>query len=187
MKKLNHSFLNGFNWLLAGMLGLLGFSAVSLTSCMYGDPYVEYGASHTDYVIKGKVVDKATRQAIPGLKVKLTYKMPSNILMYGPPMPIIEPSFENAIHYPKDSVFTDEQGKFRFDGNSVYGMDSIGKVVQPLIVFDVDGIENGSYYETIETVKFEDAQQTKADKGWYKGEYTKDVEIEMVQNPYVNE
>ena len=46
-----HSILKGFNWILAGLLSLLGFS---VTSCGATD---EYGSPYAEYELKGKVID----------------------------------------------------------------------------------------------------------------------------------
>ncbi|MDR0873417.1 MAG: radical SAM-associated putative lipoprotein [Prevotellaceae bacterium] len=56
MKKINHSILKGFNWLLLTFLGLIGFTN---HSCMtkYGSPEPE-----ADFVVKGKVVEKNANQ-----------------------------------------------------------------------------------------------------------------------------
>ena len=46
-----HSILKGFNWILAGLLSLLGFS---VTSCGATD---EYGSPYAEYELKGKVTN----------------------------------------------------------------------------------------------------------------------------------
>jgi putative lipoprotein (rSAM/lipoprotein system) len=54
MKKLSYILAKGSNYVLAGLLALLGFSACKDNSVMYGVP-------HGDYIIKGKVTDEAHR------------------------------------------------------------------------------------------------------------------------------
>ena len=51
METVYHSILKGFNWILAGLLSLLGFS---ITSCGATD---EYGSPYAEYELKGKVTD----------------------------------------------------------------------------------------------------------------------------------
>ena len=51
METVYHSILKGFNWILAGLLSLLGFS---VTSCGATD---EYGSPYAEYELKGKVTD----------------------------------------------------------------------------------------------------------------------------------
>ena len=65
MKKIKHSFLRSSNWLLAGILGIFGFTN---TSCK-----MEYGTPERDYVIKGKVMDSETKKPVKGIKVE-TYR-----------------------------------------------------------------------------------------------------------------
>lgn len=51
METVFHFILKGFNWILAGLLSLLGFS---VTSCGATD---EYGSPYAEYELKGKVTD----------------------------------------------------------------------------------------------------------------------------------
>ncbi len=77
--------MKGTNWLLAGILSLLGFTGCETTS---GKD--EYGSPHADYTVKGKVVDKATQEPIPGVRVS---------------------------YYPDASTTTDTDGEFELTTN----------------------------------------------------------------------
>ncbi len=82
---MSKKLLKGTNWLLAGILGLLGFTGCETTSGKE-----EYGSPHADYTVKGKVVDKATQEPIEGVSVTMGYD----------PEHVMEP------------VMTDENGMF---------------------------------------------------------------------------
>ena len=59
MKKL----IKQANWLLAGLLTLLGFSGCHKTD------EVEYGTPFADYIVKGKVLNKSTGKPVKGIRV----------------------------------------------------------------------------------------------------------------------
>ena len=66
MKKIYRPLIKGTNWVLAGLLSLLGFSNCKKI------PY-EYGVPWGSYAIQGKVTDKATDEPIQGIEVRLVY------------------------------------------------------------------------------------------------------------------
>ena len=57
MKRFYPHFLNSMNWVLAGLLTLLGFSC-SDSDDDGGGQVEEYGCPHANYEIKGKVVNR---------------------------------------------------------------------------------------------------------------------------------
>lgn len=85
MKKLSYILTKSSNWILAGLLSLLGFSSCETTE-MYGTP-------HATYIIKGKVTDEAKRP-IPNIQIRSPYD--KGIGNYG------------------DTLYTDTQGKFAY-------------------------------------------------------------------------
>jgi putative lipoprotein (rSAM/lipoprotein system) len=164
MKRMNKTVLKSFNVLLAALLGILGF-----TNC---ETREEYGTPHSDYIVKGKVVDKATGKSVSGLKISLfDYRI---ALMYGTPQPdfktITFTGYENK---------TDSKGAYQFDGNSFYSIKEVENLPLSMHISDIDGAENGVYGDTIIEVNFKDAQRTKKASGWFDGEYVKNVNIEL--------
>jgi len=116
------------NWLLAAILGLLGFTKCDPEQ----DHLVMYGpcpAQYVDYIVKGKVVTKADKTPVKGIWAGFTYPRPTP--MYG-------------VLPPKDTInvitsYTDDNGNYelKFSGmlENYVGIDT-------LYVEDVDGTEN---------------------------------------------
>jgi putative lipoprotein (rSAM/lipoprotein system) len=166
MKKINNSILKRCNVIIAVLLGLLGF-----TNC---ETREEYGSPQTDYIIKGKVVDKATGNPIPGIKVR-AYGDSRSIVMYGVP-----PTDYRYIYFTKDADTSNARGDYQLDGNSTYSIESLKDVPLSVQISDIDGAENGVYTtDTTIVVDFKDAVRTKKEKSWFDGEYTKTVNIEL--------
>ena len=136
--------------MLAGILGLLGFAG-----CETEGSKTEYGTPHADYTVKGKVVDKVTKNPIEGIQVKVAYGEEDKSPSFGP-------------------ATTDANGDFLMMTEEDY---LSGNMV--LFVDDIDGEQNGLYNSEELTVNLDDAVQTGKGDGWYKGEYTitKDVEL----------
>lgn len=84
MKKLPHIFTKSADWMLAGILSLLGFSSCEPSADMYGCP-------HANYTIKGKVINEVGA-SLPGIRV-------------------ISP-YEGA--YQADTLFTNPAGEFTY-------------------------------------------------------------------------
>lgn len=167
MKKINNSILKGFNAVIAVLLGLLGF-----TNC---ETREEYGSPQTDYIIKGSVVDKATGKSIPGIKVRV-YGDSRSVPMYGVP----STDYRGDIYFSKFADITNDRGDYQLDGNSVYSIETVKDMPLSLQISDIDGAENGVYTsDTTVVVDFKDAVQTKKSSGWYDGEYTKTVIVEL--------
>jgi putative lipoprotein (rSAM/lipoprotein system) len=76
---------------------------------------------------------------------------------------------------PKKSVQTDDKGEFKltdnFDG------------AEPTLVFvdDIDGEENGLFESVQLEADFSKATQTGKPKGWYEGEYTFTMDVELTE------
>lgn len=117
MRKLYRPFLKGSNWILGGLVSLLGFSACANHEDMYGSPYISFS-------LKGKVQNEA-QKGIPDMEIKIasvqTSTNQTHIDMLMPP------------------VQTDSRGEFSVDLNE--------KVTKKLRVYvtDIDGNKNGSY------------------------------------------
>lgn len=163
MKKLYPHLLNGANWVLAGLLTLLGYSCSS-----DGDDEIlcEYGSPHASYEIKGKVVDEAGK-TIPNIRITLP-----------------KDTNQNYFYMLKDTLKTDEQGEFKASIEfTSFGEDVTFKIKAE----DIDGIENGGQFEDIITdVPFKKKDLTGGDNSWNAGNAQKEVTITMERNPLVS-
>ena len=70
MKRFYPHFLNSMNWVLAGLLTLLGFSC-SDSDDDGGGQVEEYGCPHANYEIKGKVVNRQNNP-IPNIQIAIS-------------------------------------------------------------------------------------------------------------------
>ena len=166
--KIKRAFIKGTNWALAGLIGLLGF-----TNCKE-DMRTEYGVPNADYTVKGMVVDKATGKPIKGIQVAYSWNGP--VAEYGvQPTPYVK----------KASVLTDAKGEYvlkdKFSIEEMIQDDNSIPTFIPVYVSDIDGQENGLYSDTILNVDFKNAVHTGKQKGWYDGEFTTTVNIELTE------
>ena len=164
--KINRTFIKSTNWVLAGILSMLGF-----IGCEKMNRTDEYGTPHADYTVKGAVVDKATGNPIAGIRVGYSS---GNIYvpMYGTPSaPFVE----------KNAVRTDANGEFKLTETF---FPSNGHV--PVYVDDVDGAENGFYKSDTLQISFSEADRTKKSKSWYEGEFTKEVNVQLTEIQHEN-
>ncbi len=127
----------GFLFTVAGM---------NITCAMYGTPAVEYGVPSADYIVKGKVINKATLKPIKDIRViqKATWKGVN------------------------DTVMTDENGNYALN----IGFDSDKAVIYAA---DLDGMLNDGLFETDSLVVWvsEMKQVKKGDGNWYLGIFEK--------------
>ncbi|GHT73384.1 hypothetical protein AGMMS50262_04390 [Bacteroidia bacterium] len=152
--------LSFYSKILASLLTLLGFT--------YGciEPRVEYGSPHADYVVKGKVVNKADKKPVKGIHIGFDYAR--LVAMYG-----VVPSEYREMPY----VLTDEKGNYelKYSGLSPDYAD-----IDSVFIYDIDGLENGGYFhDTIVGVDFDQAIKTKKSDGWYEGEFTVTQNVEL--------
>ncbi len=74
MRTIHRFFLKYSNKILGFLLIVLGFSAVCTeVGCEYGSLVEEYGAPYATFIVRGKAVSIATDQAIPSIRVVMTY------------------------------------------------------------------------------------------------------------------
>ena len=135
-----HSILKGFNWILAGLLSLLGFS---VTSCGATD---EYGSPYAEYELKGKVTDM-NGDPIQGIEINYggIYKN------------VLSPSHISEI-YKSPQTQKDGSYDIKFE-------DSPMGIVR-IIAKDIDGPENGSFETDSIDVKIEEFE---GGKSWFHG------------------
>ena len=97
MKKISTSLLKSANWLLTGLLALLGFSSCDQVSTdMYGTP-------HSKFTIKGKVTNESN-SPIPQIQIRSPYG-------------------EDIPH--ADTLYTDSKGEFNYSFNGFFRSDNI--------------------------------------------------------------
>ena len=148
------------NTLLAALLALLGFN-----SCE--EPRVEYGTPNADYTVKGKVVNKVNQQPVKGIRVGYSvYQGP--LLMYG----VLPTPFR-----PLAADTTETAGTYKFTNRFSAG--EIRENEVPVFVQDVDGEANGLFRDTVITVDFDKAVKSGKSKGWYQGERTLELNVEL--------
>jgi len=156
------TFLKRMNWALASGIGMLGFVGCE-----------EYDSPYADYTVKGEVVNKATGKPIEGIQVGY-YSHLGPYPMYGPPP---------AIYKSKASVLTNAKGEFkltdRFYAGESYTFDNNRTL--PVHVQDVDGGKNGLFQSEVLQVDFSKAKHSGKSKGWYNGEYTVNVNVELTE------
>ena len=161
MKTNRREFIKRMNWGLAGVIGLLGFGGCDKIGAK------EYGTPHADYTVKGSVVNKATGKPIEGIRVGYSTEAIA-YPMYGTiPTPYI----------PKSHVLTNSKGEFKLTDSFFPEKD----IKLPVYVEDIDGEKNGVFQSKYLQVDFSKAEQTKKSKGWYEGEYTVTVTVELTE------
>jgi putative lipoprotein (rSAM/lipoprotein system) len=172
MKSNYRSFIKVINWVLAGILSLLGFS-----NCedKYGPD--EYGTPWADYTIKGSVVNKADGKPIKGIRVNIVPRYSEGMLMYGVMPTDYTP--KSAVNPENWVDITNVDGAFKLSDRDIEVYFYPG--LTPLAITDIDGEANGSFASDTLYVDFSDAEQTGKPKGWYGGELTKTVEVELTE------
>ena len=159
MKMNRRTFLIKMNWILAGILGMLGFAG-----CTRYGPY-EYGSPHADFTVKGSVVNKATGKPIEGIQVGYQ----DIHLMYGIP---------STSYMPKAAVSTNAKGEFKLTDR----FDAINNdKTLPVYVKDIDGESNGLFQPETLQVDFSNAEHSGKSKNWYYGEYTVNINVELTE------
>jgi putative lipoprotein (rSAM/lipoprotein system) len=168
--KINKVFSKGMNWVLAGIISMLGFAGCE-------DKYgmTEYGSPHADYTIKGVVVNKATGKPVKGIRVGYSPEFWATA-MYGVIPAPYQP--KNRVH-----VTTDAKGEFkltdRFHDGEFQTVND--KPVLPVYVEDIDGEENGSFQPEYLQVDITEAERGGKPKNWYAGEYSINVNVELTE------
>ena len=145
MQYLQHFIQKYTNYVLAGLLSLLGFS-----SC--GDADLEYGTPHATYEIKGKVTDEAGKP-IPDVHVQCS----------------TEYTRENSHGYDRiPAVRTSSDGTYL----SRFGEFPTSSI--RVVVTDVDGEANGSFQPDSVDIIITQKDYKKPSGHWDEGTATKE-------------
>ena len=152
MKKLSYILAYGSNWVLAGLLTLLGFSSCDKT----GGGAVMYGVPHADFTIKGKVVD-SKGAPIPGIQIQYAPAYTGDGRTWRDIIP------EKFI--AKDGAFDNHFECFPTNNLRVYAT-------------DIDGAENGSFANDSIDISIEGSDY-KGKDGWFSGHVNKDITIKL--------
>ena len=147
-------FQNWFDWLIGGILSLLGFS---VTSCE--DPKTimcEYGCPNADYQVIGTVKDESGNP-LKGIQV------------------VTQDVQGEGVSEFKDTVYTDVSGKFATRTRNAFP----GERTVTVVFNDVDGPDNGGDFSSM-SVEKAGYEKTKDGSGsWYDGAYTATVNAVM--------
>lgn len=147
-------FQNWFDWLIGGILSLLGFS---VTSCE--DPKTimcEYGCPNADYQVIGSVKDESGNP-LKGIQV------------------VTQDVQGEGVSEFKDTVYTDASGKFATRTRNAFpGVQNVNVVFN-----DVDGPDNGGDFSSMSIEKAEYEKTKDGSGSWYDGAYTATVNAVM--------
>jgi len=167
--KTRRTFVKSINWILAGIITMLGFAG-----CKDILANVEYGTPYADYTVKGTVVNKETKSPIKGIRVGYTPIYQGPIPMYG----VIPTPYK-----PKAHVITDADGWFKLTDRFYIGEFQMvnNSPVLPVFVEDIDGAINGWFWSEYIEVNFSNAVHSGKAKGWYGGEYTVTISVELTE------
>ncbi len=142
------------NWLLSGLLTLLGFASCS-TSCG-GSGIAEYGTPTAGYRALGRVTDEAG-EPVKGIEVsRVARGLTADKTVIG---------------------LTDEDGRF---ADKDYATASCGDI--EVTFTDIDGEENGGKFQS-KTLTLDDFDATKVrdGEGWYNGDYDIAADVKLTK------
>ena len=125
-----------------------------------GNSCTDYGMPYAEYEIKGTVTGNANSQPIQNIRViRQRDRLPE---------------------YGGDTLYTDSKGKYNVKFTADIYSSNLENTFH-LKFEDIDGEENGGYFETQEIdVTFTKAERTKRGKGqWYEGKFVKTQNVEM--------
>jgi putative lipoprotein (rSAM/lipoprotein system) len=104
MKKFDRLYREGSQWILAGLLSLLGFSA-----CKGLLPRLEYGSPHATFTVSGKVKDT---QGQPLQQIRVVIP---RINYYTPPRQGFIPNYPILTLPVHDTLYSKADGSFTYD------------------------------------------------------------------------
>ncbi len=152
MKKISTFILKSANWLLTGILALLG-----LSSCN-SEPGAEmYGSPHANFTIKGKVVNQEN-MPIPDIEIKCLVEHHGDNRSWFDTIPAVSTDPAGAFHCQFEEFPTN---KLR------------------IIATDVDGPQNGSYEKDSTDLPLSDNDYKGNTGSWFKGSVEKEINFNL--------
>ena len=149
MKKLPYILMNSTNWILAGLLSLLGFSSCNEQNEGGGEMY---GVPHAEFSIKGKVVDS---KGAPLSGIQIHYATAHT-------------GDGRTWHEQIPEKFTSENGAI----NNHF--ESFPTKSLRVYATDIDGPVNGSFANDSIDIEISKTDY-KGGKGWFSGTVEKDI------------
>ena len=150
MKKISTSIQKSVNWLLTGILTLLGFSSCEPGAAMYGTPYA-------NFTIKGKVVNEESIP-VPDIEIKCLVEYHGDNRSWFDTIPTVSTSAAGTFHCQFEEFPTN---KLR------------------IIATDIDGPRNGSYEKDSADLTLT-GNDYKGNKGnWFKGSVEKEIKFNL--------
>ena len=153
MKALHHKLLLVANWILAGILAMLGFSGCSNEDI--DNLVAMYGSPHASYHLMGRV-QNAAQEGIPDIKLETQISFGAEFMPF------------------QDPIITNKDGYFQssFDGPTA-------KTLR-IIATDIDGEINGSYANDTIDISLSKDDYEGNDGLWFEGHVDKhDLNIEL--------
>lgn len=153
MKKLYSYLLRSINWVIAGLLSLIGYSCSD--SALDNDLILMYGTPYGTFELKGKVVDRQNRP-IPNIQIQVRDSVPSRGWM------------------KCDTVYSDSKGEINMEIRDFPGL------TYQVVVSDIDDDENGGHFAS--DTSFINSGQIKyvgGDGAWNRGKATAEVHITL--------
>ncbi len=138
-------------FLVAALLGLLGFSACSEGVQGNDEPLDMYGTPVSDYLVKGTVTDE-TGNPIGGLYIG---------------------SYNPSEGYVPTSTTSSDEGTFK--------LDTLTEYLPPIVIVDPDGPANGGEFisDTLYYDDFEVNRLEEGDGGWHQGLFEMKANINL--------
>ena len=149
MKRTNHIWNKGVQWICAGLLTLLGFS-----TCDKTDIPAEYGTPHAKFTVSGKVTDDQG-QALSSIRVVI-------------------PQIDNSVIYAKipDTLYTKSDGGFEYTFSGFPGD------IRIYLKFE-DASLPPVFETDLAKVDFKYSELKGGDGRWYDGSAQKEVNVTL--------
>ena len=159
MKRFNRKIFKATNWILAGILTLLGFSG-----CKVEYDLVEYGCPHADFIVSGKVTD-LKGNGLSGIRVTVPSVDQHQRATSG-----FIPGYPVITQILNDTLYTNANGQFNYAYGCVPVNDSIN------IKMKFEDVSEHIRFETDSTkVTFFSSDLKGGDDRWYSGKATKEI------------
>ncbi|MCL2727963.1 MAG: radical SAM-associated putative lipoprotein [Bacteroidales bacterium] len=165
MKKFNSTYSKGVQWVIAGLLTLLGFSACNKSND--NDYPVEYGTPHAKFTVSGKVTN-TQGQALSQISVIVP-----RVVHHTPARPGFIPQHPVSTNHIRDTLYTKADGSYEYTYNG-FPTDT----VQIHLKFEEPSLH--PLFESDSTkVNFILSDLKDGDARWYSGSAKKEVNMTL--------